>query len=163
VLARKREVARIAADVSEMRQMIEDEKPPANIWDVKLIPGGLVDIEFMAQYLTLVAPARGLETAGHVPGTDATLAHFGPKEMDNADVDTVRAALKLYSDFAQIVRLCIDGGFDPKEAPDGLKELLCQIGEVPDLKVLESEIKRFSQSVRKIFRRTVGTAPKTRS
>jgi glutamate-ammonia-ligase adenylyltransferase len=163
VLARKREIGKIAADVTEMRQMIEDEKPPASIWDVKLIPGGLVDIEFMAQYLTLVAPARGLDTTSHAPGTDATLAHFGPKEMDGADVDTVRAALKLYSDFAQIVRLCIDGDFDPKEAPEGLKELLCQISEVPDLKVLESEIKRFSQSVRKIFKRTVGTSTKSKS
>jgi len=163
VLARKGEVSKIAADVAEMRQMIDDEKPPASIWDVKLIPGGLVDIEFIAQYLNLVAPILGLDFSRRAPGTDAALERFGSDIMERADVDIVRAALKFYSDFAQIVRLCIDSGFDPKEAPEGLKELLCQISEVPDLKVLESEIKRLSQSVRKIFRRTVGSPPKIKS
>ena len=155
VLASKDDVGKIAADVIEMRQMIENEKPPANIWDVKLIPGGLVDIEFIAQYLTLAAPGLGLDLAKHVPGTDAALALYGPQVMEAADLDTVRAALRLYSDFSQVVRLCIDGGFDPKEAPEGLKELLCQISEMPDLKVLESEFKQYSQNVRRIFKRTV--------
>jgi glutamate-ammonia-ligase adenylyltransferase len=155
VLSRKDGLAKIAADVAEMRGMIDAEKPPASIWDVKLIPGGLVDIEFIAQYLALAAPALDLDLSRHPPSTQATLVQFGPAIMAEADVDTTREALELFSDFSQIVRLCIDGIFDPKEAPDGLKELLCQITEVPDLKILESEIRRLSQSVRKIFTRLV--------
>jgi glutamate-ammonia-ligase adenylyltransferase len=163
VLAQKDDAARIAADVAEMRQMIDDEKPPGTIWDVKLIAGGIVDIEFIAQYLALIAPVKGLDVAQRTPNTDATLALYGPQLIAPADVDLLRAALKLYSDFAQVVRLCIDGPFDPGEAPEGLKELLCQISEVPDLKVLEAEIRLKSQSIRKIFRRTVGNPPKVKA
>jgi hypothetical protein len=45
------------ADLTEMRDLIEQEKPPRDIWDVKLIPGGLIDIEFIAQYALASAPA----------------------------------------------------------------------------------------------------------
>ncbi len=58
VLSQKRDVAKVAADVREMRQLIDKEKPAESLWDFKLIPGGLVDLEFIAQYLTLVAPAK---------------------------------------------------------------------------------------------------------
>ena len=33
--------------------MIEKEKPPRDLWDIKLIPGGLIDLEFIAQVAVL--------------------------------------------------------------------------------------------------------------
>lgn len=59
VLARPRESAKLRADLVEMRELIETEKPSRDIWDVKLIPGGLIDIEFIAQLLSLEARAGG--------------------------------------------------------------------------------------------------------
>lgn len=59
VLARPRERTELRADLLEMRDLIETEKPPRDIWDVKLIPGGLIDIEFIAQMLSLEARADG--------------------------------------------------------------------------------------------------------
>jgi len=150
VLDTPRERAKVAADVAEMRDTIEQEKPPRDIWDVKLIPGGVVDIEFVAQYLGLVqaAPKRDTNTA-------ETLKQLGPDILEPAEIDDLVGALALYSGIAQIVRLCIDQPFDPKDAPDGLKELLCRTTEAPELKVLEGEIRQRSQRVRSIFRRVV--------
>jgi [glutamine synthetase] adenylyltransferase / [glutamine synthetase]-adenylyl-L-tyrosine phosphorylase len=155
VLAREPDVKKIAADVAEMRALIEKEKPPRDIWDVKLIPGGLVDIEFVAQYLSLIAPADGVDPAGRAPGTEATLRDLGPLHLEPADLDELVGSLRLYSDIAQAVRLCIDGPFEPKTAPEGLKDFLCRITEVPDLKVLEGELKRSSDAVRAVFRSVV--------
>ncbi|WP_258161257.1 bifunctional [glutamine synthetase] adenylyltransferase/[glutamine synthetase]-adenylyl-L-tyrosine phosphorylase [Rhizobium sp. TH2] len=149
---------KITKEVAEMRDLIEKEKPPKDIWDVKLIPGGLVDIEFIAQYLTLIAPGEGISAEGRTANTEATLKRLGPHFLKPADLDTVIAALKLYSDLAQVVRLCIGGGFDPREAPEGLKEIICRITELPDLKVLEGEMKRYSQEVRAIFKRVVSAS-----
>jgi glutamate-ammonia-ligase adenylyltransferase len=157
VLDRKRDRKKIAADVIEMRAMIDKEKPPKNIWDVKLIEGGLVDIEFIAQYLSLIAPLSGFDAGERDANTAATLKRLGSALLAPADLDIVLGALHLYSDIAQIIRLCIDGPFDPEEAPEGLKELLCRISEMPDLAVLESKVRRYSKAVRGIFRRTVGT------
>jgi glutamate-ammonia-ligase adenylyltransferase len=155
VLGRKREVGKIAKDVAEMRTLIDQEKPPKDIWDLKLIAGGLIDIEFIAQFLALVAPAKGAAQPEEVLPTADALAQLGAEMMDPNDLDTVQKALTLYTEISQIVRLCIDGGFDPKEAPAGLIDLVCRAGDCPDLRTLEAEIRRLSKAVRKIFQATV--------
>ncbi len=40
-----------------MRARIEKEKGTKDIWDLKQVRGGLVDLEFIAQYLQLVHAA----------------------------------------------------------------------------------------------------------
>ncbi len=57
VLCRRREVAAVAADVVEMRGAIAKEKGDADAWDLKYAAGGLIDIEFIAQYLQLLHAA----------------------------------------------------------------------------------------------------------
>ncbi|WP_312417515.1 bifunctional [glutamine synthetase] adenylyltransferase/[glutamine synthetase]-adenylyl-L-tyrosine phosphorylase [Shinella sp.] len=155
VLGRKRDIAKTAKDVAEMRALIDQEKPPKDIWDLKLIAGGLIDIEFIAQFLALVAPARGAAQREGVLPTAEALAELGQAMMDPNDIETVQGALSLYTEISQIVRLCVDGGFDPKEAPAGLIDLVCRAGECPDLRTLEAEIRRVSKAVRKIFQATV--------
>ncbi|MGV3550194.1 bifunctional [glutamine synthetase] adenylyltransferase/[glutamine synthetase]-adenylyl-L-tyrosine phosphorylase [Rhizobium sp.] len=155
VLDSKPEVKKITADVVEMRGLIEKEKPPRDIWDVKLIAGGQVDIEFIAQYLSLIAPGEGIGPEARDPGTEATLRRLGPRFLSPADLDELIGSLRFYSDISQAVRLCIDGPFDPKDAPEGLKDFLCRITELPDLRVLEGELKRRSEAVRAIFRTVV--------
>ncbi|MBV9248883.1 MAG: bifunctional [glutamine synthetase] adenylyltransferase/[glutamine synthetase]-adenylyl-L-tyrosine phosphorylase, partial [Acetobacteraceae bacterium] len=46
--------ARILADAAAMRARMARELPPEGPWDVKLRPGGMVDVEFIAQALQLV-------------------------------------------------------------------------------------------------------------
>jgi glutamate-ammonia-ligase adenylyltransferase len=155
ILGRKRDAARIARDVVEMRDMIDKEKPPADIWDLKLIAGGLIDIEFIAQYLALVAPARSVDLPDRAMPTADALVPLGGAMMEANDLETVQAALALYTEISQIVRLCVDGGFDPKEAPSGLIDLVCRAGDCPDVRTLEAEIRRLAKAVRKIFQTAV--------
>ncbi len=50
---------RIRADAAAMRARIARELPPAGPWDIRLRPGGLMEVEFIAQVLQLIhAPAR---------------------------------------------------------------------------------------------------------
>ncbi len=48
-----REPNLVAADVRRMRALIAQEKGDADPWDFKLVSGGLLDIEFIAQFLVL--------------------------------------------------------------------------------------------------------------
>ena len=155
VLGRKCDPARIAKDVVEMRKLIDQEKPPRDIWDLKLIPGGLIDIEFIAQYLALVAPARGAKRPEGTVTTAEALKQLGEQQMELASLDLALEALTLFTEISQIVRLCIDGPFDPKDAPSGLIDLVCRAGDFPDIKSEEGEVKRLSKAVRKIFQATV--------
>ena len=54
VLRRPRDAVLIAGDVVEMRGAIAKEKGDQDRWDLKYVAGGLIDIEFIAQYLQLV-------------------------------------------------------------------------------------------------------------
>ncbi len=53
-IVRRRKPKEVAAAVVEMRSMIEDAKGGEGAWDVKQAPGGLVDVEFVAQALQLI-------------------------------------------------------------------------------------------------------------
>ncbi|QWW68859.1 bifunctional [glutamine synthetase] adenylyltransferase/[glutamine synthetase]-adenylyl-L-tyrosine phosphorylase [Rhizobium sp. WYJ-E13] len=155
VLSVKRDVAKVTHDVAEMRELIEKEKAPENGWDLKLIPGGVIDVEFIAQYLALIAPAKGVEIRINGLTTGAALKVLGEKLMGSADLDTCLEAFALYTELSQLIRLCIDGMFDPKEATAGLTELVCRAGDCPDIKTLEGEVKRLSKAVRKVFQTVV--------
>ncbi|GLU82196.1 glutamate-ammonia-ligase adenylyltransferase [Rhizobium sp. NBRC 114257] len=157
VLSTKRDVARIAKDVREMRALIEQEKPPESIWDLKLIPGGLIDIEFIAQYLRLIASVRGVGIDANGLSTAEALKLLGGSLMDRNDLDVCLEALQLYTEVSQLIRLCIDGPFDPKNTPSGLIELVGRAGDCPDIRTLEAELKRLSKAVRKVFQTTVGS------
>ncbi|MEJ8310996.1 bifunctional [glutamine synthetase] adenylyltransferase/[glutamine synthetase]-adenylyl-L-tyrosine phosphorylase [Agrobacterium larrymoorei] len=157
VLSQKRDVAKIAADVRDMRQLIDKEKPAESRWDFKLIPGGLVDLEFIAQYLALVAPAKDLPL--HEPGesTSDALKRMAPKALEPQAQDDCLEAMRLFTELSQIIRLCIDTDFDPKQAPAGLIDLVCRAGDCPDIATLEGEVKRLSKAVRKTFSALVTT------
>ncbi|TAW80361.1 bifunctional [glutamine synthetase] adenylyltransferase/[glutamine synthetase]-adenylyl-L-tyrosine phosphorylase, partial [Rhizobium ruizarguesonis] len=151
VLSADRDIAKVAHDVAEMRELIDKEKPPSGPWDLKLIPGGVIDLEFIAQYLALIAPTRGVGIAVNGMSTGEALKVLGDRLMATVDLDICLEAFALYTGLSQLIRLSIDGLFDPKDAPAGLVELVCRAGDCPDIKTLEGEVKRLSKAVRKIF------------
>ena len=53
VLAAKRDPTRLLVDVADMRRRIADENPRPSSWDLKYRRGGLIDLEFIVQYLML--------------------------------------------------------------------------------------------------------------
>lgn len=151
ILATPRDRAKVAADVAEMRGLIDKEKPPRDIWDFKLVPGGLIDIEFIAQYLALT----GDRMAGRGASTAEALKSLGEGRLGPEEMETCLGALTLYGELSQIIRLCIDGPFEPKDAPAGLVDLICTAADVPTLKMLEADLSRMSKAVRRIFQATV--------
>ncbi|WP_438749430.1 bifunctional [glutamine synthetase] adenylyltransferase/[glutamine synthetase]-adenylyl-L-tyrosine phosphorylase [Pararhizobium sp. O133] len=155
ILGQRRDIKKVTADVAEMRDLIDKEKPPADVWDFKLIPGGLVDIEFIAQYLILIAPAKASAVPASGTSTADVLRALGPDLLTTNDLDTVLEALALFTDLSQMVRLCIEGDLELKDAPAGLIDLLCRAGDAPDIKVLEADIRRLSKAVRRIFQTVV--------
>src|SRR5260370_4297366 len=54
VLTRRRDAASIATDVADMRRAVALQKGEDDVWDLKYAAVGIVDIDFIAQYLQLV-------------------------------------------------------------------------------------------------------------
>ena len=148
VLALPREGAKVIAEASEMRALIEKEKPPRDLWDIKLIPGGLIDLEFLAQ----VAVITGHVEAGRrATATADILARLAP-DFVGADIrQELCDAYRLYLALTQMIRLCLTGAFERDDVPPGLSDLLLAVTDLPDFGVLEAHLKETSRKVRKDF------------
>ena len=121
----------VAGDVAEMRRAIATEKGEDKRWDLKYAAGGLIDLEFIAQYLQLVHAAEQPEIL------DTSTARVLDKAWRLGLIDDRRRprccapAARLYHDLTQILRLCLSGPFDPKSAGAGLLKLLARAADVP--------------------------------
>ncbi len=65
-LAAERPAKTILTDAAEMRDKLAAQFPGKSRWDLKFAPGGLVDIEFIAQTLQLTHPGRDVVDANTV-------------------------------------------------------------------------------------------------
>ncbi len=157
-LGRQRDTASVAGDVVEMRRAIATEKGDSDRWDLKFAAGGLVDIEFIAQYLQLVHAAE------HPEILDTSTARVLDKALrlgllPTAEAEVLRPAVRLYQNLTQILRLCLPGAFDPKTAGAGLLRLLARAGDVPDFAALDAHVAETEAKVRQSFVRILGEAP----
>ena len=154
VLTAKRDPKRVAKDVAAMRALLDKEKGGGGPWNLKHAPGGLVDIEFVAQALqlahahdrpemlyTVTAPALDRAKEAGMLGED--------------DWTTLREAARLQIDLTQILRLALDGPFDPDEAGEGLKQQLARVGEAPDFRTLTAMLVERQKAARKAFTRVM--------
>jgi glutamate-ammonia-ligase adenylyltransferase len=158
ILERPRDAAPVAGDVVEMRSAIAKEKGDKERWDLKYVAGGLIDIEFIAQYLQLV----------HAPSLPGILDTSTARVLDKAwalrvlpveEAEILRPAVQLYHDLTQILRLCLSGPFDSKTAGAGLLRLLARAADVPDFATLDATLIETQAKVRASFVRILGRAP----
>ncbi len=150
VIAKPRDFGKIAAEAREMRKLIETEKPPHDRWDIKLIPGGLIDLEFIAQ----VARLTGRVDAGReTTSTMGLLRHLSPGFASEQIRAELASAFSLYLALTQMIRLCLTGGFERDDVPPGLADLLLGVTDLPDFAVLEAHLTETARSVRQYFDR----------
>ncbi len=149
-LVRPHDSAKVAADVRDMRQRIAKEKGTEDIWDLKQVRGGLVDLEFISQYLQLVSAA----THPEVLDQNTVEAYRRLRDagvLASAHADALIPAARLVHDLTQILRLCLEGRFDPATAPSGMKELLARAGDAASFADLEACLAETLKTVAALF------------
>ncbi len=161
VLGRPRASATILADARDMRARMDKERPAGGLWDLKLAPGGMVDVEFIAQTLSLIA---GPDTVR--AGTIAALDELADARMLTvADATLLRTALTLHADLQQVLRVCFEDRFEPANVSGRLKALLARVGKVDGFDALERRLAAVQTGVRAAFARLLadGIPPSPRS
>jgi len=150
-LRQPRDPAALARDVREMRALIAQEKPASGLWDMKLAPGGLVDIEFAAQFLQLAhAPAGGPLRAGTADALEALAAAglAGP-------VGPLLEAWTLQQNLTQMLRLALGDGDDPAVQPEAFRRKLARAGGARDFRSLAARLTRTRKGALEAFDRLV--------
>ncbi|MBX3523997.1 MAG: bifunctional [glutamine synthetase] adenylyltransferase/[glutamine synthetase]-adenylyl-L-tyrosine phosphorylase, partial [Xanthobacteraceae bacterium] len=119
--------------------------------------GGLIDIEFLAQYFSLV------HAAAHPGVLDTQTARVIEKArtlslIEKPDGELLTEAVTLYHNLTQILRLCVTGTFDPAQATPGLLALLARAGGLPDFTTLNAHLADTEEKVREVFDRILNEA-----
>ena len=149
------------ADVfAEMRRRIDAEHGTDSPWAVKFMYGGLVDIEFIAQYLQL---RHGAETPGALAqNTGETLARMSAAgHLAPAMAATLIEVGAVWHRMQAWLRLTVDGAFDPGAAPPTLCRALARTafpgdGDVLDFAEVERRIRTCRDRVDAIYREILG-------
>ena len=151
VLTRPRDAAGVANDVAEMRRAIAQEKGEDDVWDLKYAAGGLIDIDFIAQYLQLVhaADKPDILDVSTLQVLD-NAARLGVLPPSAAEI--LRAAGHLYHDLTQILRLCVSEGFKPETSGEDLLRVMARAGDAPDFSSLQARVRETQAEVRRVFR-----------
>ena len=154
-LATPLDPARTRADAADMRRRLLRDLPPSGPWDVKLRPGGGMEVEFIAQVLHLLH--------GIAPGCQNTtkalrhLARTGALPLDEAE--TLIRADALWRTVQSMRRITVGGG--NALPPPAAAALLRAVGTLEDagldLAALRATLDRTAHDVRAIFNSRIGS------
>jgi glutamate-ammonia-ligase adenylyltransferase len=148
-LFRPRDKRKLAKAVRDMRALIAKEKGESHGWDLKLAAGGLLDVEFIAQFLALAHGAEFPALRATSTRDILTAARGNILEADTAE--RLSGALALYSNVMQWLRLALDVGADPRSAAEGVKRRIASASGLPDFALLERELALTRKEIRRIF------------
>ena len=157
ILSAPRDAEAIRKDIATMRARIEQEKGSKDIWDIKQCPGGLVDVEFIAQAMQLVHAHDHPEIL-HSNTAETLRLCVDAGLIDQSDADSLLPSIRLYHDLTQILRLCLTTKFKPDDMTKGLRDVIVRAAHEPDFPQLEDRLREDQSMVRSIFERLIGSA-----
>jgi glutamate-ammonia-ligase adenylyltransferase len=152
------------ADATAMRARMLRELPAEGPWDVKAMPGGLIEVEFIAQALQLAHAPR--EPRVLATTTRTALARLGQYGMLPAEeAAALIAADRLWRGILGMVRLTIGKSREVALPAPAEAALLRAVGPLldprpVDLAALRTQMQGVAGTVRAIFERRVGKLEK---
>ncbi|MBU6473996.1 MAG: bifunctional [glutamine synthetase] adenylyltransferase/[glutamine synthetase]-adenylyl-L-tyrosine phosphorylase, partial [Alphaproteobacteria bacterium] len=149
--------AKLFADARQMREKLAAQFPGKNAWDLKFAPGGLVDLEFVAQTLQLMAAPAHPEVL-----STNTVAAFEALEMAGVlspeEAQVLLSAARLENALMQALRIAVEGTLDPEAATPGLRALLARAGGTRDFDELQARLAGAQSAVRALYAKLMRSA-----
>ncbi|WP_425407717.1 bifunctional [glutamine synthetase] adenylyltransferase/[glutamine synthetase]-adenylyl-L-tyrosine phosphorylase [Hyphococcus sp.] len=149
VLSRRRDAQTVARDVADMRLRLNEAKPGAGPWDVKNISGGVTDIAFLCQYLTLAG--AGAETRPP-RAVGAALDWFAKKgELAQEDAMKLKNAHNTFEAVLQSGRAATGGLFAPEIAGKALRAHMASVCGENSIEAAERVLINLESEVERLF------------
>ena len=146
---------KITEDVADMRRRMARERPSRSQWDVKLAPGGLVDMEFVIQHAILMAAA---DVPGAVIPTsmDAIKAIAAAGRLAPGEAAVLAEGLTFQLKLQQALRIASGDQFDPENASAGLKAWLANHLALKDFSALAVRLGQIQAAVASLRTQKLG-------
>jgi glutamate-ammonia-ligase adenylyltransferase len=143
VLAGPLDRAAIIADVLAMRDLMARERKPRHPFDLKLVPGGLVDLEFIAQSGQLVA---GPIIAAPQAPTATVLARLAATGLVPGG-DRLVEIHALYSAVVQLMSVALIEPFRDADWTGAFRDLLARRTNYPSFDRLADDLREMQDEV----------------
>jgi glutamate-ammonia-ligase adenylyltransferase len=135
--------------VADMRAKMRAAQDSHGTWNIKRMPGGLVDVEFIVQYLLLASPKL---CKADEPGIAAAIERLTTaKQLGKADAQTLAGAFDLWSRLMTILRLTMPNDAAQPPFPTGLTAKLLAATGADDLAGLETRMAKAAEAVFLIY------------
>ncbi len=145
---------KLLKDVAEMRIRLSDGRAPSGPWDVKNIRGGLVDIEFITQYLQLLHAENSPSVLS--PDTEQALENLRSSGVLSDELtEQLTDALNLWRNVQSIVRLTAGDNFDDETATSGNCSMLLAACDAVDIETLKGRVSDTADTVYRIFKEII--------
>ncbi len=155
ILTRSRNPERLLEDVARMRDRVAAEYPRQDPFELKYARGGLVDLEFIAQYLQLLHAHKSPEVlAGGTAACFEALAGAGvlPEEEGRF----LAAAVRMQRTIQALLRLTWNQELPVREAPEPLRRKLAAALECEGLEELEGKLRDTQDRAFELYQRCIG-------
>lgn len=141
------------ADILDMRRRLLRDKPASGVWDLKMRPGGLVDLEFITQHAILTAN----ETQALQPELVAAhrqLADSG--QWRDEEHALISHAFTFLQALQQVQRIAYEGQLGEQDLSSGLQNRLCRAVNADSFEDLTAELERICDKVAALFAEKIG-------
>jgi glutamate-ammonia-ligase adenylyltransferase len=156
-LTKPRNPKNLLLNVANMRQRLSREKPAYDKWDLKRMRGGIVDVEFITQYLLLKHSEAQPKILN--PNTTVALQNMCNANLINPQDGTfLLETLYLWQGLQGMLSLTIEDEMTKEREAEmsyALKADLVAIANEPDFARLEARIKEDASKVYKIFQKII--------
>jgi glutamate-ammonia-ligase adenylyltransferase len=135
--------------IANMRGKMRQSQDSTGVWNIKRVQGGLIDVEFIVQYLLLRDP--GICDAAD-PGISAAIDRLcAAKALTVDQANTLRQAFELWSRLMTMLRLTLPNVDAKPPFPAGLAAKLASATQMNDIEALEGHMKVTASKVAAIY------------
>lgn len=141
-------------DIAEMRKKLFLEKPPKGKWDLKMSPGGKVDIEFIAQFGILNCNSYAVIQANTSKAIE--MLKYG-YQIEEEDAAVLIKTLQWIDALQQIIGVAVEGTLSVESTSRRLRDRLAKVVGVEDFDTLETELFGMMRQVAEIRAKIIGS------
>ncbi len=132
--------------VAEMRERMAKEHGTDNPWSIKHVRGGLVDCEFIAQYLQLRHAHEHSDILDTGTATALAKCHDAGLIADDTARDLIDATC-LWRRLQGLLRIMLEGRHDPELFPAALRQKLAEAAGVESYETVDALVRETAKRI----------------
>ncbi len=154
-ILRRPPTPQLRKDVLDMRRLVAKEKGESDPLDLKYAAGGQIDLDFLAQYLSLRSAHEAPALLATAPA-DIIACAGALGFLPSGDSECLLTAYRLYTQTAQVLHTILEAGVPLAGASAPVKQRLAAAAGLPSFAQLEVELFETEARVRAIFKEIIG-------